>query len=205
MYFFTSPFIQSDCRTHRNAAKARVRDADGRLKRDHFGKQRLSVLAKGLGRTAAPQRKVYGTHDEVAHARIPFAHAHRLSKKAYMSEKTTPRSIPGAYMLAPLTPPRKISQQNLDDHFNSARSRSSAILNELDLCSREYRIKRIAMCLNHPIALLLRAEINRLLDLPDFVGLSQGTNMKENHPCRSLHNSDDSTSAFQRVSLSPFQ
>ncbi|KAI0340058.1 hypothetical protein BDW22DRAFT_1360547 [Trametopsis cervina] len=73
-----------------NAAKAQINDENGRLQKCHFGKQRLSILTKGLGRLAASLSRglsMHPTGSSTEHiAAINLAHARRESLAPYTNK-----------------------------------------------------------------------------------------------------------------------
>lgn len=122
----------------RNVAKARVKDTDGRLQRNHFGKQRLSVLAKGLGRTLAPPRQAL--REEAIAARIPFAHAQKTSHATESPEQRDLFEVRSAYsqQRTPRGPSNRQTSRAAPSSTSSRSSRSSKITSELDSTERTF-------------------------------------------------------------------
>lgn len=100
-------------------------------------------------------------------ATIPFAHARKAPEMMYGQEYAEPMAKSPAYTRQ-LTPRRHTDRQKprvAPSSASSRSSRSSNILHELDMSE----------------PMLMRAEINRLLDLPDFAGLSQTSSLKRKY------------------------
>ncbi|KIP11169.1 hypothetical protein PHLGIDRAFT_157855 [Phlebiopsis gigantea 11061_1 CR5-6] len=139
----------------RNAAKARVRDTDGRLQRSHFSKQRFPVLAKGLARNLVPPDRTSAHHEAILVATIPFAHARKAPEMMYGQEHAEAMAKSPAYTRQ-FTPRRHTDRQKprvAPSSASSRSSRSSNILHELDMSEH----------------------------LPDFAGLSQTSSLKRKY------------------------
>ncbi|KAI0091369.1 hypothetical protein BDY19DRAFT_991928 [Irpex rosettiformis] len=164
----------------RNAMKARARDTDGKLQKNHFGKQRLSVLTKGLGKALnsasnKPSLLSNGpTHSSNQLSEISLAHAWRPSLSSYNNSDGHNQLPTPAYtkVLAPtssIKPKESGSGTSSSSSSKNVARRSSIILQEMDL--------------TEPFC--FRAEVSRLLAHPDFAGLSGTKERSRAIPCRS--------------------
>ncbi|KAH8099998.1 hypothetical protein BXZ70DRAFT_198931 [Cristinia sonorae] len=148
----------------RNAAKARIKDATTRAEKSHFGKQR--ILATSLNRrSGAPSLVNYSSSAANLVQGISLAHARRDPKFASRfgganhyrnTSEGTDYSVVSADVPYPGGPiaGRLIHASGSSE---SSSKRRSAILDELDT--------------SHPV--FLRAEMNRIMTLPDLAGLTQ--------------------------------
>ena len=115
--------------TSRNAVRARTKDVTSRLQKDHFGKQRLNLLAYGVVRNSAQslRQKPHTVSIDLAHAR----------------RDSMPRQLPTQRTHIP--PPA--TSKNLESH-NSAlfapsipsHSRPSKLLTALEKFERVLRL-----------------------------------------------------------------
>ena len=131
---------------NRNAAKARVKDTENRTSKRHFGKQRLAILSKGLGRTTDTPAAGSRIRD-TALERIALAHAQQ-DRRAVTDIQYQPSTSPllRAYTHnSPTSPPsakrrKQNSSSSPRSHVSSASSRNSArssrVLRELDRSDR---------------------------------------------------------------------
>ena len=114
----------------RNAAKARSKDATGRVQKVFFGRQRLNALTKGLRTQVSCDSPGQSGLDERARSQIDLAHAKRDMQ------------MTGSYMV-PATPQQRsyTSRQPYAKHgtnrsASSTRTRSSKVLAVLDTSER---------------------------------------------------------------------
>src|SRR5882724_4765252 len=114
----------------RNAAKARSKDATGRVQKVFFGRQRLHALTKGLRAQTSPN--IYGQSQPADRARsqIDLAHAKR-------DMQTT-----GSYTVLATSQPRSYASRQISSESrtnrssDSSRTRSSKVLAVLDTSER---------------------------------------------------------------------
>lgn len=115
---------------------ARAKDADGRLQKNHFGQQRLSILAKGLGRALAAPTRIRSREDTIR-ASISLGHAHKSHDKHDDEDYLAPRADVGAYTQRSETPQRKRRKVDPPSSSDKSRSsRSSTVLRELSISER---------------------------------------------------------------------
>ncbi|KAF8183409.1 hypothetical protein BJ912DRAFT_1144857 [Pholiota molesta] len=131
----------------RNVMKARVKDAVGRQQKDHFGRQRLDILSKGIsatkpselgraGFTVPALGKSSAQDIELAHAR----------KKIPLDDAVSVRSfIPSPIHVTPRTPPsyNRARTRASEMHISSPGARRSKVLDAVDL-SENLFLRRIA-------------------------------------------------------------
>ncbi|KAI0734226.1 hypothetical protein C8Q72DRAFT_456176 [Fomitopsis betulina] len=136
----------------RNFVKARAKDATGKAQRNHFGKQRLGILTKGLGKT---QPEVLKSLDNTVNvvARISLAHAQRDIRRTRFTDTS---SADDGSVVTPSAP----HSWHLPDISSSTSSKSrgskrSKILNALDMS----------------VPISLRAEMDRIRSTPNLAGL----------------------------------
>ncbi|RDB26271.1 hypothetical protein Hypma_006357 [Hypsizygus marmoreus] len=138
----------------RNAAKARSRDATGRIQKGFFGRRRFDMLSKGLASKGpvedeAPSHLGKGAGDlglSLAHARN---HTDFTTPVQSRSVVLPPKRFP------PATPKSKWSGNSASTSSGKGH-RSSRVLDVLDTFEPIFR----------------RATLNRILALPDLAGLS---------------------------------
>ncbi|KAI0346544.1 hypothetical protein BDW22DRAFT_1425997 [Trametopsis cervina] len=160
----------------RNAAKARIKDENGRLQKCHFGKQRLSILTKGLGRPAASLSSglpMHPTGSSTEHiAAITLAHARRESLASYTNKNDA------GYMRA-TTHIEKAGSSSIVKRKKSVAS-SSKTQSSPSSYSAANHPSKILQQLDESDPLVLRGTINKLLTQPDFAGLTgRETRMRE--------------------------
>ncbi|EMD34103.1 hypothetical protein CERSUDRAFT_125802 [Gelatoporia subvermispora B] len=160
----------------RNAVRARAKDAVGKIQKNHFGKQRLDILSKGL-------RKV--------HAQTPLAGRASIGKSPPEISLAHARHLPRAS-------PSQIQQQGkhvsaIPHHMGrldrlsppnsgaSKASRKSKILSVLD--TTELRVAEKP----HMKALCLRIEMTRIAKIPDLLGLPRKPEPKVSTAVASYH------------------
>jgi hypothetical protein len=127
-----SSLTVTSCLAFRNAAKARSKDATGRLQKNYFGRQRLEALTKGL-RTQTPANPLGQMRPaDKARSEINLAHA-----KRDVMQRT------GSSYVTPATPQRKsyVPQQSSsgsrgNSSTGSSLTRSSKVLSVLDTSER---------------------------------------------------------------------
>ncbi|KAI0661513.1 hypothetical protein C8Q70DRAFT_660072 [Cubamyces menziesii] len=79
----------------RNAARARVKDATGKVQRNHFGKKRFEILRTGLSKGQATTSHVQTARTGLkARSEISLAHAHRTQGQRGNDTQTW---LPNAY------------------------------------------------------------------------------------------------------------
>ncbi|KAH9902817.1 hypothetical protein C8Q73DRAFT_22876 [Cubamyces lactineus] len=79
----------------RNAARARVKDATGKVQRNHFGKKRFEILRTGLSKGQATTSHAQNVRGGLnPRAEISLAHAHRTQ---YQHDDDTQTWLPNAY------------------------------------------------------------------------------------------------------------
>ncbi|KAI0806304.1 hypothetical protein BC629DRAFT_1158796 [Irpex lacteus] len=129
----------------RNAVKARVRDTDGKLQKSHFGKQRLNILAKGLGKTlniaSTSSRPGPPPGSSDRGLEISLAHAKRPSVSIFSFMEDNSRLSLPAYIEVPSASTKTAkkassSRTGSSPSSRSSTSRSSKILQELDMTER---------------------------------------------------------------------
>ncbi|KAJ3524063.1 hypothetical protein NM688_g8628 [Phlebia brevispora] len=145
-----------------NAAKARVRDADGRMQRNHFGKQKLAVLSRGLHHRGNDGKNIQSAHKDDAISSIGFAHAQQARSRESYSNETEYRGNENKQEMSTPPPKRRRtdsgpSRSELSSGSRDSKSQSSRLLRELDLSE----------------PLCMRAQVKRLLGFSDFAGLSR--------------------------------
>ncbi|KAI0649295.1 hypothetical protein C8Q79DRAFT_504832 [Trametes meyenii] len=150
----------------RNTARARVKDAAGKVQRDHFGKKRFEILRSGLSRGQA------GTgHPGLARngakpvPEISLAHARRAVGGGQLQDNSRDT------MLRTFTSPLATTHRRSSPSSASSRSR---ILSTLDAANPEAQ----------------RSQVKKILQIPDLLGLS--TTQKRNHPRRVARSSESS-------------
>ncbi|KAL6298768.1 hypothetical protein BKA93DRAFT_37077 [Sparassis latifolia] len=145
----------------RNAAKARVKDATGRAQRNHFGKQKLSVLSTGLCKLQGP-RGGAASRSSVGASGITLAHAQRYSLPKASCPPASP--VLHAFVESPVTPPRQYDRLRIGipPFVSSGSTRSGTTRN---------RKSRILSALDTSAPIFLRAEMDRIRSIPDLAGL----------------------------------
>jgi hypothetical protein len=115
----------------RNAAKARSKDATGRVQKVFFGRQRLHALTKGLRTQTSPN--IYGQSQPADRARsqIDLAHAKRdMQTTGSYTVPATPQ--PRSYYASRQTS----SESRTNRSSDSSRTKSSKVLAVLDTSER---------------------------------------------------------------------
>ncbi|KAI0324594.1 hypothetical protein GY45DRAFT_1331373 [Cubamyces sp. BRFM 1775] len=146
----------------RNAARARVKDATGKVQRNHFGKKRFEILRTGLSKgqatTSHAQRARSGLN---ARHEISLAHAHRTVGEPTDDTQTW---LPNAYDSSPA-----IGDAHSTPTSASSRSRILGVLDaENPRTSRQNptnaRSSRLVdeSSKVYPISLLLSRRVNPL-------------------------------------------
>lgn len=153
----------------RNAAKARSKDATGRVQKGYFGRQRLQALTKGL-RTQSRVNASGQSRPTDKACEIDLAHAKRDMQLSTVIIPATPKNksfIPKQSSSG--------SRTNGSSAGGSSRTRSSKVLAALDTSERTWIHNCLVQWLLTPplVAISMRAEINRILSVPDFAGLTQ--------------------------------
>ncbi|OCH95429.1 hypothetical protein OBBRIDRAFT_883983 [Obba rivulosa] len=132
-----------------NAVRARVKDAVGKAQKNHFGKQRLDILSKGLGK-AFTQAARAGRAGGRNAPEISLAHARRVSHEGASDlsrrDEEEPATPSGEYASRASHATSRASRKPL---------RRSKILSALDISE----------------PLFLRAEMDRIAKIPDLLGL----------------------------------
>ncbi|KAK7032792.1 hypothetical protein R3P38DRAFT_771414 [Favolaschia claudopus] len=139
----------------RNAARARNKDSTGRTQKNHFSRQRLEILSKGLSGRAGSRNS--SGHGPRAHASdIELSHArHHVSWLDGSNGPTT----------RPRSPQRKTRNRNTS-HQSSSGSRTSKVLEKLDT--------------TEPLS--MQAARDKILAIPDLAGLSAFRNVEPQTP-----------------------
>jgi hypothetical protein len=120
----------TSCITARNAAKARSKDATGRVQKVFFGRQRLNALTKGLRTQTSPNISGQSQPADRARSQINLAHAKR-------SVQTTQSYIvPATPQQRPYASRQISSQSRTNRSSGSSRTRSSKVLAVLDTSER---------------------------------------------------------------------
>ncbi|KAH9856490.1 hypothetical protein C2E23DRAFT_807860 [Lenzites betulinus] len=132
----------------RNAARARGKDATGKAQRDHFGKKRFEILRNGLSRGQGGAGRV----DQAANApkarpEISFAHARRVQDGGRRHEDSS------NMLLEPFTPSFAHTSGRTPPSSASSRSKTLKVLDAEN-------------------SLVQRARVNKILQLPNLLGLS---------------------------------
>ncbi|KAJ7690143.1 hypothetical protein B0H17DRAFT_1201930 [Mycena rosella] len=127
----------------RNAARARSKDATGRVHKNFFGRQRLDILSKGLSGRAPSGGSSSGCGPRVSASDIGLSHARHLAPDQ--------NTVPVPQFLPP--PERKRTSHT---RSSSGSIGTSRVLEALDT--------------TEPTA--MRAAINKILSIPDLAGLS---------------------------------
>ncbi|TBU32528.1 hypothetical protein BD311DRAFT_543310 [Dichomitus squalens] len=146
----------------RNAARARVRDAEGKVQRSHFGKKRFEVLRAGLSKSGAPKTSL-ARELRPGPPEISLAHARRTQGgsaegRGYAQEGNW------SGLRSPLTSP-EFRRRSSPAKSASGRSRILAVLDADDPAMR-------------------RAQVQKILEMPDLLGLSRTTKTRT-PPCSS--------------------
>ncbi|KAH9928649.1 uncharacterized protein B0H18DRAFT_1117842 [Fomitopsis serialis] len=146
----------------RNFARARAKDAAGKAQRNHFGKQRLGVLTKGLSKAHAevPQSTDSGVN---AVGKISLAHARRDFQKRSGDAPVSDDDD------APLLPPQRISGTPRATRRGPASDNASSVSSK----SRSHtRSSKILKALDAFVPISLRAEMDRIRHIPNLAGLA---------------------------------
>lgn len=122
----------------RNFVKARAKDATAKAQRNHFGKQRLGILTKGLSKTQPEVLKSLENTVNVV-SRISLAHAQRDLRTQFADTSSADdASVAHANVYA--TPLTSHKWHALDDSSSASgktrSSKRSKILNALDMSVR---------------------------------------------------------------------
>jgi hypothetical protein len=169
----------------RNAAKARSKDTNSRIQKIHFGKQRLRILARGLGQasntsnTVLRSSSVSNIKPRYAPEKISLAHASPARHVTQRPKKAIILSQSSRY-------PHRASNPSSDISLSKTRSceapgpygtanSHSRVLREVNMTERTKSLlcfSSILKCLFN-VASCFRAEVNRLLAYPDFAGLTE--------------------------------
>ncbi|KAI0671568.1 hypothetical protein C8Q78DRAFT_782650 [Trametes maxima] len=151
----------------RNAARARVKDAAGKVQRDHFGKKRFEILRSGLSRgQASAGQPGIARNGARPVPEISLAHARRAVGGGQRQDVSR-GAAPCAF-----TPPRaKNSCQRSPPSSVSSRSK---ILRVLDAENPEVQ----------------RNQVDKILQIPDLLGLSSAP--KRNRPHSVARSSESS-------------
>ena len=122
----------------RNFVKARARDATGKAQRNHFGKQRLGILMKGLSKARPEVLRTTDITTNVASS-ISLAHAQRDLRTQTMDNSFTADDL-RLHSTLYTTPTASRLWHTSDSSSNasnkSRNSRRSKILNALDMSVR---------------------------------------------------------------------
>ena len=118
----------------RNFVKARAKDATGKAQRNHFGKQRLGILTRGLSKARPEAPRTTESAVMNAASRIAFAHAKRDLRTQHEDTSSTLNDL---LSLASVRKHTSASRAcHASDSSSSASGRRSKILNALDMSVR---------------------------------------------------------------------
>lgn len=132
------PIVRQTLRT-RNFVRARAKDATGKAQRNHFGKQRLGILTKGLSKARLEVLKSTDSAVADVASTISLAHAQRdLRTQPADTSLTVDNLGPHSNIYAtPYTSrPWHTSDSSSSASGKSRSSRRSKILNALDMSVR---------------------------------------------------------------------
>ena len=139
------------------------------MQKGYFGRQRLQALTKGL-RTQRHVKASGQSHPTDKACEIDLAHAKRDMRLSTV--------IPATPQNKSFIPKQSLSgsRTNRSSASGSSRTRSSKVLAALDTSERMWIYNCLVQqwLLTPPlVAISMRAEINRILSVPDFAGLTQ--------------------------------
>ncbi|KAI9000543.1 hypothetical protein BD414DRAFT_4396 [Trametes punicea] len=157
---------------HRNAARARVKDATGKAQRDHFGKKRFEILRTCLSKGQCSAGPVDRTRNSLkALSKISLAHARRaqaahVGKNWWYDDEHEMKAVP------------------VNGYAPSVRSSARRTPRSGSSCSRILR----ALDADNPTT--QRAKVEEILRMPDLLGLSANQGRaRSRSSCRSVSNS----------------